>query len=166
MIEYIHDKIGAKTLFSTHYHELTSLAEDLSKLKNIHVSVVEQNGKVVFLHKMKDGPADKSYGIHVAELADLPEELIKRAQVILHNLENDAQESPTPVPSTIKEKDDDALTQLSFFETTDKKSGSEKRSSSESLVLEKLKSMELLETTPLEAMNVLYELQKKLKTKK
>ncbi|QFT88949.1 DNA mismatch repair protein MutS [Bacillus sp. THAF10] len=166
LIEYIHDKIGAKTLFSTHYHELTSLAEDLSKLKNIHVSVVEQNGKVVFLHKMKDGPADKSYGIHVAELADLPEELIKRAQVILHNLENDAQESPTPVPSTIKEKDDDALTQLSFFETTDKKSGSEKRSSSESLVLEKLKSMELLETTPLEAMNVLYELQKKLKTKK
>ena len=76
IIEYIHKQIGAKTLFSTHYHELTVLEEQLSRLKNIHVSAIEQNGNVVFLHKIKEGPADKSYGIHVAKLAELPDELI------------------------------------------------------------------------------------------
>lgn len=88
MIEYIHDEIGAKTLFSTHYHELTALSADLGKLQNIHVTAMEQNGKVVFLHKIKEGPADKSYGIHVAKLAGLPEQVIRRAEKILHALEN------------------------------------------------------------------------------
>ena len=72
MIEYIHEHIGAKTLFSTHYHELTVLADELLQLENIHVSAIEKNGNVVFLHKIKEGPADKSYGIHVAKLAELP----------------------------------------------------------------------------------------------
>lgn len=89
IIEYIHEEIGAKTLFSTHYHELTVLASELPKLKNIHVSAIEQNGNVVFLHKIKEGPADKSYGIHVAKLADLPEQLIDRAAAILAQLENE-----------------------------------------------------------------------------
>ena len=75
MIEYIHEQIGAKTLFSTHYHELTVLADELSQLENIHVSAIEQNGNVVFLHKIKEGPADKSYGIHVAKLAELPPDI-------------------------------------------------------------------------------------------
>lgn len=88
MIEYIHDEIGAKTLFSTHYHELTALSAELGKLQNVHVSAMEQNGKVVFLHKIKEGPADKSYGIHVAKLAGLPEQVIRRAEKILHALEN------------------------------------------------------------------------------
>jgi DNA mismatch repair protein MutS len=87
IIEYIHHHIGAKTLFSTHYHELTVLEEDLERLSNVHVSAMEQNGKVVFLHKIKEGPTDKSYGIHVAKLADLPEELITRANEILASLE-------------------------------------------------------------------------------
>src|SRR5690606_17473822 len=81
--------IGAKTLFSTHYHELTVLDESLKRLKNIHVSAVEQQGKLVFLHKIKEGPADKSYGIHVAELAELPKELITRASEILNELEKE-----------------------------------------------------------------------------
>ena len=68
IIEHIHDQIGAKTLFSTHYHELTVLEESLDQLKNVHVSAIEENGKVVFLHKIQDGAADKSYGIHVAQL--------------------------------------------------------------------------------------------------
>src|SRR5699024_9461415 len=72
IIEYIHQEVRAKTLFSTHYHELTVLDERLSGLKNIHVGAVEQDGEVVFLHKMMEGPADKSYGIHVAKLAGLP----------------------------------------------------------------------------------------------
>ena len=67
--------IGAKTLFSTHYHELTVLESELSRLKNVHVSAMEQNGNVVFLHKIKEGPTDKSYGIHVAKLAELPDEV-------------------------------------------------------------------------------------------
>ncbi|MDP4171068.1 MAG: DNA mismatch repair protein MutS, partial [Bacillota bacterium] len=91
IIEYIHDRIGAKTLFSTHYHELTVLEEQLNMLKNVHVSAIEHQGKVVFLHKIKEGPADKSYGIHVAQLAELPDELIKRANEILLSLEDPAQ---------------------------------------------------------------------------
>ena len=89
IIEYIHNDIGAKTLFSTHYHELTVLENELENLMNIHVSAMEQNGKVVFLHKIKEGPTDKSYGIHVAKLADLPRKLISRANEILASLENE-----------------------------------------------------------------------------
>ncbi|KPC98684.1 DNA mismatch repair protein MutS [Geobacillus sp. BCO2] len=65
IIEYIHDHIGAKTLFSTHYHELTALERSLPRLSNVHARAIEENGKVVFLHQIADGPADKSYGIHV-----------------------------------------------------------------------------------------------------
>ena len=83
MIEYIHEHIGAKTLFSTHYHELTVLADRTIGLENIHVSAIEKNGNVVFLHKIKEGPADKSYGIHVAKLAELPRQVITRAAEIL-----------------------------------------------------------------------------------
>ena len=72
ILEYIHDKIKAKTLFSTHYHELTFLEKDLKQLKNVHVSALEENGHVTFLHKVKPGAIDKSYGIHVASLANLP----------------------------------------------------------------------------------------------
>src|SRR5699024_6597784 len=71
IVEYIHNNIHAKTLFSTHYHELTTLEDTLSHLKNIHVKAEEHDGKVVFLHQIKDGAADESYGIQVAQLADL-----------------------------------------------------------------------------------------------
>src|SRR5699024_8711305 len=87
IVEYIHDHIQAKTLFSTHYHELTALEESLKHLKNIHVRAEEFEGEVVFLHQIKDGAADESYGIHVAKLADLPDPLIDRAEVILEQLE-------------------------------------------------------------------------------
>ena len=84
ILEYIHDKIKAKTMFSTHYHELTSLEKDLKHLKNVHVSAIEKEGQITFLHKVKNGAVDKSYGIHVASLAHLPESLIKRADEILN----------------------------------------------------------------------------------
>ncbi|RKJ59712.1 DNA mismatch repair protein MutS, partial [Butyricicoccus sp. 1XD8-22] len=83
MMEYIHDKIGANTLFSTHYHELTALEEDLIRLQNVHVSATEKDGRVVFLHKVKKGAADKSYGVHVAQLAEMPEAIIERARILL-----------------------------------------------------------------------------------
>ncbi|WP_461219045.1 DNA mismatch repair protein MutS [Lapidilactobacillus salsurivasis] len=87
IIEYIHDHLGAKTLFSTHYHELTQLAERLSRLRNVHVGATEDHGRLIFLHQVLPGPADKSYGIHVAQLAGLPTAVIKRASKVLQVLE-------------------------------------------------------------------------------
>ncbi len=83
ILEYVAKNIGCKTLFSTHYHELTSLEQDIKEIKNIHVEIEEENGEVTFLHKVVDGPIDKSYGIHVAKLAKMPDELLKRASNIL-----------------------------------------------------------------------------------
>ena len=88
IIEYIHDNIKAITFFSTHYHELTSLEEHKAHIKNVHVSAHEEGGTITFLHKVKDGSVDKSYGIHVAKLALLPPSLIKRADEILKTYEN------------------------------------------------------------------------------
>ena len=92
ILEYIHDNIGAKTLFSTHYHELTLLSSNLSHLKNVHVSAIEEDGKLTFLHKIKNGSVDKSYGINVASLANLPKSLIKRAEEIREMYENQEKE--------------------------------------------------------------------------
>ncbi|MFK9095378.1 DNA mismatch repair protein MutS [Bacillus salipaludis] len=159
IIEYIHERIGAKTLFSTHYHELTVLDEELSKLKNIHVSAIEHNGKVVFLHKIKEGPADKSYGIHVAQLAELPAELISRANEILTALEQlEVQTVPAKTAPVIVEQP----AQLSFFDEP-KELKKHESTSKEKRVLEKIKELDLLDVTPLQAINMLYELQKKLK---
>ena len=78
IIEYVHDEVKAKTLFSTHYHELTVLEQELPHLANIHVGAVEKDGELVFLHKMQAGPADRSYGVHVAKLAGMPASLLTR----------------------------------------------------------------------------------------
>ncbi|WP_079508527.1 DNA mismatch repair protein MutS [Mesobacillus jeotgali] len=179
MIEYIHDKIGAKTLFSTHYHELTSLEKELAKLKNVHVSAVEQNGKVVFLHKIREGAADKSYGIHVAQLAELPPELIERAAEILHFLEqtdnqsfderdaksrqNIARESVQVNQSILQHRETAAAAQLSFFDEGPEQQKTNRASKKEKQVLDQLCGLEILDMTPLQAMNMLYELQKKLR---
>ncbi|WP_026559267.1 DNA mismatch repair protein MutS [Bacillus sp. J37] len=166
IIEHIHEHIGAKTLFSTHYHELTILETHLSSLKNIHVKAIEENGKVVFLHKIEEGAADKSYGIHVAELADLPPSLIQRAKQILTELEQDRSDTttlPKMKKAVIKE---DSLTdsQLSLFPDEQVVSVKEPvLSKKEKSVLDLLKSLNLLEMTPLDAMNELYQLQKKVK---
>ncbi|WP_374056712.1 DNA mismatch repair protein MutS [Rossellomorea sp. FM04394] len=169
IIEYIHDHIGAKTLFSTHYHELTVLEEELQKVKNVHVSAMEQNGKLVFLHKIKEGAADKSYGIHVAELAELPKVLIERANEILLELERKEVPSFSNEVAAARETaiekqepNEDELSQLSFF-TTEKKEKRENFSSKEKKCLDELKKLDILEMTPLDAMNTLYGIQKKLK---
>ena len=142
ILEYIHDKIKAKTLFSTHYHELTSLAGDLRNLRNVHVSAVEEDGKITFLHKIKMGAVDKSYGIHVASLAKLPKSLIDRATEILNVYENkNAKKQP--------------FTQTSLFLPLEEEQ-------KENEVEKKLKSINPLEITPIEALNILYELKKEL----
>ena len=89
IVEHIHDRIGARTLFATHYHELTDLAGSLSGVANLNVAVREWEDNVVFLHKIVDGAADKSYGIHVARLAGVPREVIERAKQILAQLEEE-----------------------------------------------------------------------------
>ncbi len=87
IVEHLHNQVGAKTLFATHYHELTELAARLPRLKNFNVAVREWREQVVFLHKIVEGGTDKSYGIHVARLAGVPKEVLERAKQILSNLE-------------------------------------------------------------------------------
>ena len=147
ILEYIHDKIKAKTMFSTHYHELTSLEKDLKHLKNVHVSAVEKDGKVTFLHKVKNGAVDKSYGIHVASLAHLPDSLIKRADEILNIYEK----------KNIKKE---TFTQTSLFELTESEAEPKKNE-----IEEKIKEINPLEMTPMEALNYLYELKKEVNRK-
>ncbi|WP_019242215.1 MULTISPECIES: DNA mismatch repair protein MutS [Bacillus] len=166
IIEYIHEKIGAKTLFSTHYHELTTLENSLHQLKNVHVSAIEQNGKVVFLHKIKEGAADKSYGIHVAQLADLPNDLIQRANELLQQFESDKPSTTSVVVANGEieiasaKKSKEAEAQLSFFEPAIE-SKKDKLHANEHKCIQQLKALNILEMTPLDAMNALYELQKK-----
>ncbi|MEC1749428.1 DNA mismatch repair protein MutS [Bacillus mojavensis] len=166
IIEYVHDHIGAKTLFSTHYHELTVLEEKLPQLKNVHVRAEEYNGTVVFLHQIKEGAADKSYGIHVAQLAELPADLISRAQDILKELEHSGNKPEVPVqkPEVPVQKHEvkEEPAQLSFFGESDKPAVSPKLSKKEKQVLDVFKSLNILDMTPLEAMNEMYKLQKKL----
>ncbi len=147
ILEYIHDKIKAKTLFSTHYHELTVLEKDLKNLKNVHVSAVEENKTITFLHKIKPGAVDKSYGIHVAALAKLPESLISRADEILSVYEK----------KSIKKE---TFTQTSLFELTEKEVTPKKDE-----IEEKIKEINPLEMTPMEALTFLYELNKEVKSK-
>lgn len=155
IIEYIHKNVKAKTLFSTHYHEITVLEEELSGLKNIHVGAVEKNGEVVFLHKMMAGPADKSYGVHVAKLAGLPDDLLKRASDILAHLE-----AKTPEMEAVVVQNKEVMS--SIAEETEQLSLFGEVSDKESAVLKELKQLSLLEMTPMDALNCLFQLQKKL----
>ena len=145
IIEYIHKNIHGKTFFSTHYHELTDLENTLTNLKNIHVSAYEEDGKLVFLHKIKKGSVDKSYGIHVAKLANLPDELIKRADEILKIYED----------GEIK-RDIKIQEALPLEELIPKKSKIE----------EEIEKINPLEITPMEALNILYELKKESNLRK
>lgn len=151
IIEYIQKNVKAKTLFSTHYHELTVLDESLKGLKNIHVGAVEKNGEVVFLHKIMEGPADKSYGIHVAKIAGLPTVLLERAATILSALESqEIGHAPISNDAPIINEENE---QLSLFKEV---------STDELSVIDTLKKMNLLEMTPMDALNVLYDLQKRI----
>lgn len=155
IIEYVHDKVGAKTLFSTHYHELTVLEDRLDGLKNIHVGAVEEDGDLVFLHKVTPGSADKSYGVQVAKLAGLPISVLKRASSILVELEkHNNVVAEEPAPQAKEEKIAEDVGQMTLFGAA--------WSEEEEEVLEDIKKLDVLNLTPLEAMNRLNELQNKL----
>ena len=145
-IEYLHARVRARTLFATHYFELTELAEQLSGVKNYHVSVKETGGGVVFLRKVEPGAADRSYGIEVAKLAGLPNDVISRAREVLAEHESAEREltghlSPGATPPP---------TQLTIFTPLSQP------------VLERLREVDLNRLTPLEALNLLAELKKEI----
>jgi len=142
VIEYIHNhpRLKAKTLFATHYHELVELASSLPYVRNYNVAVAEEGDRVVFLHKIIPGGADRSYGIHVAQLAGLPKPVIRRAQELLRELESGER---VHAPQVAKQEP----AQLSLFIERDP-------------VLEALRALDVNSLSPLEALTKLYELQK------
>jgi len=146
IIEYVHEKIKCKTLFSTHYHELTALEESLPNLKNVHVSAIEEKGNVVFVHKVLPGAIDKSYGINVAKLAKLPDEVILRANDLLIKLEQNSNYD--------KKMSIEHYVQPLIFDS---------KTPQEQEVIDEIKQLNLNQTSPLEALNILDSLQKKLK---
>lgn len=134
---YVDKNIKCKTLFSTHYHELTSLESTHKSIKNVHVEAVDNDGVITFLHKVTDGAVDKSYGIHVAALAGMPDEIIKNANVILSSYEQNKKEVNISLPNT----------QMKFnFESND------------NLLKNELDKIDILKITPIDAMNILYRL--------
>ncbi len=143
IIEYIVNNLHAKTLFSTHYHEITKMVDHLKEVKNIHVSVLEKDKNITFLYKVEDGPMDKSYGINVARLANLPEQVILRAEEILQKLENN-------------KIDYDKL--KSAVITQEVKKDDENKE-----IIDTLKKLDPLTLSPLQALNLLYELKQKVK---
>jgi len=151
IIEYSHHKINCKILFSTHYHELTYLEDDLKALHNVHVSAKEENGNIVFLHKVVDGPTDRSYGIHVAKLAKLPNIVINRSKEILKELEKNHGYNIIK-PQTIDLFNYQETLELQEDITDKYKS-----------IIEQLKELDINDITPIMAMNILNDVIEEIK---
>ncbi len=142
VVEYIHDRLGARTLFATHYHELVDLAEKLPRVRNFNVAVTEDKGEVVFLHRIQPGGVDKSYGIHVAKLAGLPKAVINRANRILLELETARGKSERESQPKVEE-----TPQLSFFHKPPR-------------IIEEIARLDPDAMTPREALDRLYEIKR------
>jgi DNA mismatch repair protein MutS len=147
VVEYIHSTSRAKTLFATHYHELTEL-DRLDGVKNFHVSVKENAGGIVFLRKVEPGAADRSYGIEVAKLAGLPAEVVVRAREVLHEHENAEQQATAHLSPGASEPEPQM--QLTMFTPLSQK------------IVDRLREADLNHLTPIEALNLLHELKKQL----
>jgi len=149
VMEYIASKelLGCRTLFATHYHELTDLEETLEGLKNYHVEVDEVDGDIVFLHKISEGGCDDSYGIDVAKLAGVPPKVVQRAKEILSILEKDRMKDKLRIKKSLKimEGQVDIFTSSLALRNTDG-------------IIDELKLIDVQKMTPLDAMNLLYEL--------
>ena len=151
VVEHIADnkKIGAKTLFATHYHELTQLEEKIDCVNNYSIAVKEQGDDIVFLRKIIEGGADRSYGIQVSKLAGVPNEVIERAKVILDDL------------VSTKVQQNEEYYQLSLFDFT--LPANDKPNDENSQIINEIKELNINNITPMEAMNFLCELQAKIK---
>ena len=149
--EYIHSypRLGAKTLFATHYHEMVELASFLPRVKNFNVAVAEEAGEVIFLYKIIPGGVDKSYGIHVAKIAGLPKSVVHRAREVLVELEEDSRQALAKRSPRARRRPKQAVPQqLPLL-------------GQKSPLLEELEKLDIDSLTPLEAITKLYELQKK-----
>jgi DNA mismatch repair protein MutS len=147
VVEYIHARTKAKTLFATHYHELTELESLLSAVKNFHVSVKETGGNIVFLRKVEQGAADKSYGIEVAKLAGLPLDVIVRAREVLHEHESAEQRATEHLSGDSERERPMQLTIFTPLSNT---------------IVDRLREADLNNLTPIEALNLLHALKKQL----
>lgn len=149
VVEYIHHKRqGAKTMFATHYHELTELTDLMEGVKNYHLAVEEWKDEIVFLYKVKEGSCDESFGIHVAKLAGMPGEVVKRSKEILNNLQKDSLLGN--MRSRFSEKKGQTKKQFDFFENA----------VIDNPAIDKIKKLDVNKLTPLEALEKLAELQK------
>lgn len=154
--EFLHEhgSVRARTLFATHYHELTELALTLERVKNFHISVKEQQDEIIFLRKILPGPSDQSYGIHVAKLAGIPHEVIERAKEILFNLEKKELDASGAPKIAYRKRVEGDPSQLLLFEE-------DKEFSRMRELKDKLSGLDISRLTPLEALNLLNELKKK-----
>ena len=154
-VEHLHEAIGARALFATHFHELTALAERLDRLSCIHCRVEEASGEVVFLHRIGDGAADRSYGVQVAKLAGLPPTVVSRAEDVLERLEGRARAADAALPETLKGMG--ALDDLPLFSVLAPKAPEPDVDP----LGEALAALDLDQMTPREAMEALYDLKSK-----
>jgi len=155
--EYLHDlhNTGVKTLFATHYHELTELARKKPRVKNYNIAVKEWNDEIIFLRKLVEGGTNRSYGIQVARLAGIPVQVIDRAKKILYNIENDENGlRGAPVQDDTSGDSAEIPVQLNLFRKP------------ENPVLQRLSKVDISKMTPLEALNVLNDLQEIAKSEK
>ena len=164
IVQYLHDEVGAKVLFATHFHELTDLEQTLPRLKNIHVGATEENGKLIFLHKILPGPADQSYGIHVAQLAGLPRKVLRKATKLLNRLEAQGSNlGPTSAQLDLFSSNEEPET------VTDQElaPGTETElSNKEKDVLNEISNLYLADQTPLQVMQLVENWQDDLKDEK
>jgi len=155
LTEYIYEHLKSRTLFATHYHELTELALLFPGIRNYNIAVREWEDEIIFLRKIIEGGADKSYGIHVARLAGMPREVIQRAKVILTNLEAETLDvDGKPKFATIKKEKEDRPKQLPLFNPP------------QNVVIEEIKNLDTSKITPIEALNKLHKLKEKLEEQK
>ena len=149
VVEYTHSKkIGAKTLFATHYHELTDMEDSFEGIVNYNIAAKKRGDSVIFLRKIVRGGTDDSYGIEVAKLAGVPSEVVKRAREILKEIERGVAVAPKATSNSSSESNIDMFSAL--------------LSSNESEAAEKIRNADINTMTPIEAMNLLYELKKLL----
>ena len=153
IVEHIHDSIGARTLFATHYHELTQLQKSLPQVRNLNVAVNEWDEKIVFLHRIVPGGADKSYGIHVARLAGIPASINERAKDILAQLEMDHINRYGDSKITPPRRKEKSAIQLTLFDF------------GEHPVLETIRELDVGSTTPMQALQILEQLQREAQRK-
>jgi DNA mismatch repair protein MutS len=170
--EFLHDRIGAKTLFATHYHELTTLSDAMRGVQNFNVACKEHKEDVIFLRKMIPGPANRSYGIQVGRLAGLPEAVVARAKEILHNLERTARDITHEAQHSPQQPAAESSPQLNLLAARAMGAAAQHSPPAapapavpEGLreTLDELRGLDISTTTPLEALNLIYKLQRRLK---